>query len=142
MDRGSVEGVAYGKNIYLCDREDRSSLKLMPNPSTSLRAARKRTGLTQEDMVYLLGGTTAGMVCRHEKGTRTPTVEMALGYALIHGVEARELFGNLELRIRTRIGEKAATLFSMSHGSPSDPRAARRRLALERLCTLRGSIFS
>jgi len=109
-------------------------------PRTSLHSLRQETGLSQVDLAYLLGGTTAGMVCRHEKGTRMPSLETALGYALVLGVDVQELFGDLEAKAGSRISRKASVLFSMSHKDPSDPAEILRRETLERLSALRGSI--
>ena len=73
-----------------------------------LRMYRKRSGLTQEDVAYLLGSRDGGKICRYERLTREPTLEAALGYEAIFNVPVRELFAGVfaevEKRVIRRIG--------------------------------------
>lgn len=105
----------------------------MKNTRTILQTLRHEAGLSQEDLAYLLGGTTAGMVCRHEKGERAPTLEMGMGYSLVLGTEVQDLFEDLELQIKERIKNRARVLCSTNPLDPADPRAVQRRETLERL---------
>ena len=60
-----------------------------------IRMYRKRLHLSQRDVAALLGGTTASMVARHEKGERSPSLETALAYAAVFNTDVRELFAGL-----------------------------------------------
>lgn len=105
----------------------------MTNITTKLQALRLEKGLSQEDMAFLLGGTTGGMVCRHEKGNRIPDLETAIAYALIHGMEIQTLFNTLEEKAREQIERRAAQLLAAIPAGAIDPTAVRRRQMLKEL---------
>lgn len=57
-----------------------------------LRTFRRRTGLTQEEMAYLLGSDCGSKVSRYERRLRQPGVETVFAYEVISGQPAKELF--------------------------------------------------
>lgn len=60
-----------------------------------LRAHRKNSGFTQEEVAYLLGFDNANLVSRYEKRQRMPPVRTALAYEAIFGVPIAELFAGI-----------------------------------------------
>ena len=60
--------------------------------SNYLRTFRKRSGLSQDDVAFLLGVQSGAEVSRHETFKRVPTLKTALSYEAIFGVPVRELF--------------------------------------------------
>jgi transcriptional regulator with XRE-family HTH domain len=60
-----------------------------------LRAYRKRAGLTQGEIAYLLGCRSGAKVSRYERFTRQPTLATVFGYEVIFRASARELFGGV-----------------------------------------------
>jgi transcriptional regulator with XRE-family HTH domain len=61
-------------------------------PASYLRSHRKRSGLSQMELAALLGYPNEGPVSRHERLYSTPPFRIALGYEVIFGVPASELF--------------------------------------------------
>jgi transcriptional regulator with XRE-family HTH domain len=60
-----------------------------------LRHHRKRLGLLQSDVAFLLGVATGTKVSRYERYARTPTLKTALACEAIFGVPASELFAGI-----------------------------------------------
>ena len=57
-----------------------------------LRGYRRRAGLSQTEVAYLVGCKDGSKVCRHERGTREPSLRIAIAYEVISGQPIRELF--------------------------------------------------
>ena len=57
-----------------------------------LNITRKKSGLTQSDMATLLGIKEHSSICRHEKGKRTPPIDMILSYHIIFDRSVEDLF--------------------------------------------------
>src|SRR6266436_3509257 len=72
-----------------------------------LRAYRKNSGLTQEEVAFLLGFDNANLVSRYEKRQRMPPVRTALAYEAIFGIPIAELFAGVRQGIVSDV-EKAA----------------------------------
>jgi DNA-binding XRE family transcriptional regulator len=66
-----------------------------PLLKTYLRTYRRRTGLSQDEVAWLLGNTCGTSVSRHELGWRMPTLETALAYETILDAPVRELCAGL-----------------------------------------------
>lgn len=105
----------------------------MKTPTTKLQALRQEAGLSQEDLAFLLGGETAGMISRHERGERTPNLETGLGYALVLGTGVDELFEDLQENIKAGIRERAQILATSLPPDPRDTRMTTRIITLEKL---------
>ena len=75
----------------------------MTNPRLPnyLRAQRRKSGLSQNEVAFLLGRTNGAQVSRYEKRRRLPSVETALACELIFGVPIAELFAG----VRDSIGK-------------------------------------
>ncbi len=57
-----------------------------------LRTYRKRFGLSQDEVAFLLGCEDGTKVSRYERFAREPTLKTILGYEKIFDAPARELF--------------------------------------------------
>jgi transcriptional regulator with XRE-family HTH domain len=78
----------------------------MPNYrlDSYLRSHRKKSGLTQREVAFLLGaGRTGAQVSRHEKHRRAPRLREVFGYETIYGVPAGELFAGIRDREARKI---------------------------------------
>lgn len=75
-----------------------------------LRMYRRRSGLYQDEVAFLVGGESGTLVSRHERGARRPTLEMALAYEAALGVPARELFAGMYQKVEQRIAKRARVL--------------------------------
>lgn len=76
-----------------------------------IRMYRRRSGLYQKEVAFLVGGHgTEDLVCRHERGVRVPTLEMALAYEAALGVPARELFAGIYHKVEQKVTKRAQVL--------------------------------
>lgn len=60
-----------------------------------LRTYRKRAGLSQGEMAYLLGGKDGAKMSRYERFARVPSLETALAYEAIFQAPVSELFAGV-----------------------------------------------
>ena len=60
-----------------------------------LRTHRKRTGLSQTEVAYVVGGKDGTRVGRHELFVRTPGLGNALAYEVLYRSPVKELFAGL-----------------------------------------------
>jgi transcriptional regulator with XRE-family HTH domain len=63
--------------------------------SNYLKAERKRTGLSQKEVAFLLGCTSGAKVSRYERFHREPTLRTALAYEALFHVPVAELFAGM-----------------------------------------------
>ena len=73
----------------------------MPQPKLDnyLRTYRKRAGLTQREVAFLLGCRNAAQVSRYEKRHRLPTLRTALACRAILGVPLETLFAGINEKV-------------------------------------------
>jgi transcriptional regulator with XRE-family HTH domain len=64
---------------------------------------RKRRGLEQKQVAYLLDHHTPDQVSRYELGTRLPTLETALLLEMIYGAPLRVLYKDLYERLQVKL---------------------------------------
>jgi len=77
-----------------------------------LRSYRQKSGLTQDEIAFLMGGTYGSTITRHEEYVRITTLETAFGYAAIYREDPRVLFAGLyEGRLRL-VMRRADTLLA------------------------------
>jgi len=96
-----------------------------------LRAHRKRSGLSQDDVAFLLGTRSATKVSRYESFARTPVFRTAVCLAVIYHVSVGELFGGLYEREKLRTASQARTLVSRLEKNGLDRRAVRKVATLK-----------
>jgi transcriptional regulator with XRE-family HTH domain len=75
-----------------------------------LRPNRKRLGLFQGDVAFLLGVKHGEAVCRMEQFVRTPSLDQALAYEAIYGKPVRELFPGVYARAAEGIAARVDAL--------------------------------
>lgn len=95
-----------------------------------LRTYRRRAGLSQDDLAYLLGSESGTKVSRYERSARKPTLETALAYEAVFGVPVRQLLAGLYERIERRTRRRAGRLAGRLAESPE--RRSRAAVALLR----------
>lgn len=103
-----------------------------------LRAHRKRTGLTQDEVAFLLGSKSGTKVSRYEKFRRTPTLQTALALTVIFDAPTRELFAGLRQQIERATTARAAELIKDLRSQPQDRATARKLAVLRTICLPRG----
>src|SRR5438067_854077 len=82
--------------------------KRLPN---YLRAYRRRTGLSQLDMAFLMGCHLSGaMVCRYERRQHEPNLRNAIAFEIIFGKSLRKLIAGTYEDVQRQIRRKADVL--------------------------------
>lgn len=98
---------------------------------TYLRTYRKKSGLSQEDLAYLMGWVTATGISRHENGRRLPTLAVALHYEIILGESVSNIYQGLSRSAETLILRRAEGLLAKLRKAPRSPRNLQRIKHLE-----------
>jgi len=75
-----------------------------------LRAHRKRSALTQNEVAFLLGGHNGSKVSRYEQLTREPELKTALAFQVIFKKPVSILFPGLFEKIKSAVRERARVL--------------------------------
>ena len=83
------------------------SKRRLPN---YLRASRKRAGLSQEDLAFLLGCGSGTKVSRYELFRRQPGLPSVFALEAIFGKPARELFAGMYEEAEQQTAERARQL--------------------------------
>jgi transcriptional regulator with XRE-family HTH domain len=83
------------------------SSRLLPN---YLRSHRKRLGLSQDEVAFLLGAQSGAKVSRYEQFTREPSLATALACEVIFQTPTRELLGGLYQEIESQVAARAKAL--------------------------------
>lgn len=95
----------------------------------SLRAYRKRSGLSQREAGFLLGAKHNAKISRYENGHRLPPLRTALAYSVILDVPLPKLFPHLQRDVQAevagRILELRTKLVAAQKGKRRSRRAAR-----------------
>lgn len=68
--------------------------------------ARKRRGLEQKQVSYLLNHPSIDQLSRYEQGARLPTLENALRLEIIYGVPLRFLYKELSVRLEDEVWQR------------------------------------
>jgi transcriptional regulator with XRE-family HTH domain len=105
-----------------------------------LRGYRRRAGLTQREVAYLLGLKARAPVCEMEKRRRMPLLRTALALEAIYGVPASELFAGMREEIasgtRARMKRLASEIApKVGTKSRHEYREARKLAWLSERCT-------
>ena len=95
-----------------------------------LRANRKRLGLSQDEVAFLLGTQSGAKVCRYERFVREPTLETAFAYEAIFQRPARELFGGIYEKIEQEVAARAKTLTYKTDRQKPNRQTAHKRQTL------------
>ena len=95
-----------------------------------LRALRRKSALSQEDVAFLLGTYTGTRVSRHETGACAPPLEIALAYEVIFGAGTADIYEDLQLRIAQDVRKRAHTLHESLAHRQSDRLRNEKRAAL------------
>ena len=98
-----------------------------------LRAHRKRLGLSQNDVAYLLGAESGAKVCRYERFNRLPGLETILAYCAIFDRTTSELFAGLHDRIEYDIALRAQKLLEQSKAQKATRQNVRKQKTLAQL---------
>ena len=110
-------------------------LRSMASPQLSnyLRAHRKRLGLSQKEVAYLLGAESGAKVCRYERFARDPGLETALAYEALFQKPVSELLAGLYQKIEKQVAARAKALAGKPGPEKSNRQSARKQATLANL---------
>lgn len=92
-----------------------------------LRAFRKRSGLSQEELALLFGVESGNVIWNYEHGRRLPSLANLLAYEFVFQTAGRELFAGLYEQSGTRIIRRARKLITKLSAAPQTD-ATKRKL--------------
>jgi transcriptional regulator with XRE-family HTH domain len=75
-----------------------------------LRTVRKESGLTQDEVGFLLGSPNGGIVSRYEQFNRLPSLETAYALEALFGMPGRELFAGTFDKAKRQLAKRAKIL--------------------------------
>lgn len=78
-----------------------------------LRMHRKRIGLTQKELAFLLGCNHAAKVSRYERFNQTPHLATVIAYEVVFQTVSRQLFGGLFEMIETETRQRIRQLLKI-----------------------------
>ncbi len=99
--------------------------------NTYLKTHRLRTGLTEEDVAFLIGAASGVIVSRHEQLGRQPNLLTVLAYAVIYRAPVTELFAGLCQKVERETLARARLLIEKLNAVKLD------RIAAHKLAILR-----
>ncbi|MBP8892558.1 MAG: helix-turn-helix transcriptional regulator [Saprospiraceae bacterium] len=82
----------------------------MSSPPNYLRVYRKKSGLVQEDIAYLLNLPDYSNISRYEKGQRSPTTELLLTYHHLFDVPIESFYEQESETIRFNLIQRTKDL--------------------------------
>ena len=94
-----------------------------------LRTYRKRSGLSQEEVAYLLGSQCGSKVCRYERFTQQPNLETGLACELLFRTPMRELYAGTHQKVGNRLVKRIQALIRRLNRQQGDS-LTHRKLAL------------
>jgi transcriptional regulator with XRE-family HTH domain len=90
-----------------------------------LLAFRKRSGLTQREVAFLLGCENGAQVSRYERRRRLPPLGTALACEAVFGAPVSELFAGLRDAARKEVGNRLLALRAQLEENPGNAGDAR-----------------
>src|SRR5262244_2102882 len=91
-----------------------------------LRTYRKRSGLSQDEVAFLLDCKNGTKVSRYERSVRKPSLQTLFAYELVFGAPARELFAGAYQKVQKKISKRAQLLtWKLNRATPT-PMATRK----------------
>ncbi len=75
-----------------------------------LKAHRRRSGLSQEEVAYLLGTQCGSKVCRYERFSQQPKLETGLALEILFRTPVRELYAGTHEKVENRLARRIRAL--------------------------------
>ena len=91
-----------------------------------LRTYRKRFGLSQKELAFLLGVKSGDKVSRYERFEQLPNLQTALAFQALFGVLVAELFAGVYEQAEKETSKQARILMHKMQGDAADRRALRK----------------
>jgi transcriptional regulator with XRE-family HTH domain len=104
-----------------------------------IRVCRKRLGLSQKEVAFLLGWAGASQPSRYEHFCRRPSLRTALALAVIFRVSVYELFSGEFQKVESAICRQAERLETRLSTEAPDQRTARKLALLKMIISSDGN---
>lgn len=98
-----------------------------------LKTYRRRSGLSQDEIAFLLGSSSGSKISRYERRARRPPLETALACEAIFHVPTRDLFAGLYRKVEKATQSQARLLTKRLDGASPDRTTARKLAVLRSL---------
>jgi transcriptional regulator with XRE-family HTH domain len=108
--------------------------------SSYLRTYRRRSGLTQSEVAFLLDARDGTKVSRYERLSRRPNLHSTIGLQVIFGLATKDILPRVFVSAERRIVERALVLSRQLKGTSDSPRTRRKLEFLSAILTKRGSV--
>ncbi len=105
-----------------------------------LRTYRKRAGLSQAEVAFLLGGQSGTKVSRYERAARQPTLQTALAYEVIFAIPVRALFAGMCHKVEQPIVKRAQVLARKLNTAKPDRLTTRKLQVLQAVASAPASV--
>lgn len=99
-----------------------------------LRTFRRRSGLTQRELAWLLGCESRSKVSHYERFVRKPSLETILAFELVFQAPAQEIFAGIAEAVATVTRRRAKTLLRRLKDNAAAPDTKMKFCLLRRLC--------
>jgi transcriptional regulator with XRE-family HTH domain len=96
-----------------------------------LRTYRKRSGLSQNEVAFLLGCQNGIKVSRYERSARKPNLETLFAYEMVFGAPVRELFAGAYQKVEKKTRRRAQLLARKVSRATPTPMATRKLETLQ-----------
>jgi transcriptional regulator with XRE-family HTH domain len=107
------------------------SLLMAPRIKSYLRTHRKKGGLSQDEMAFLLGYQSGTKISRFERLARHPNLETALACQVVFGIPAHKLFPGVFAKVEKTVTERARLLSDQLRSQRASGRSGlRNKLAI------------
>ena len=95
-----------------------------------LRSHRKRLGLSQDEVAWLMGCASGSKVSKYERFFCEPSLKAVLAYEIVFRVPAREMFAGIFEAVQMVTTRRAQALIKQLERSRSKARSAAKLVAL------------
>jgi transcriptional regulator with XRE-family HTH domain len=104
-----------------------------PAQQNMMRLLRRRLGLSQKELAFVLGYDTDSQVSRIENGSRTPHLTEVLVIELVFGIPAMTVFPEIRQAIGRRIRRRLKLLLVDTTAAGPNPRVSYKVAQLQRV---------
>lgn len=87
-------------------------MSVLPSDN-DLKKYRKRSGLTQSELGFLLGHKSAAKVSRYEKKHSTPNLKTTFACASVFGIMSESLFVGIQRKSEIAVGQRMKELVAI-----------------------------
>jgi len=101
------------------------------NLQNYLRMYRRRTGLSEREVAYLLGCHCSSKESRYEHGVRCPNLKTVFAYETVYGAPPENLFSGIYHEVKKATVRRARALMAKVSREKECPSKAHKLKALE-----------